>query len=288
MLHGIVALCPRTGSLLWAKAYAPSFGLPRSAGEPAIDSHNLASLVFALQLNATAILVGADEGFSVGPAGGNTGEPALKSVDMGPGLRLIFYKDDKLPGLLLTLSLDPALGEHAQRVLVQSLYNSFAEKFGEQLRSSAGVGSGPSGPVRRLRGATELVQKSLASVSQYLLDDLLQTFSDRGAIIWGHAMQPAAGDLQELCSVSPLEVTEEHIAGSWDPVAGLHDLPSQVQALKAVPIKSAEGQRFEGAVVVEGVDRSGERRGSKRKAPEKLLSKCSKVTNYLPLRMCLC
>ena len=28
MLHGIIAVCPQTGGLLYAKAYAPSFGLP--------------------------------------------------------------------------------------------------------------------------------------------------------------------------------------------------------------------------------------------------------------------
>ena len=58
MLHGVVAVCPRSGSLLFAKAYTASFGLPTPSGGQAMDAHNLASLVFALQLNATSVLDG--------------------------------------------------------------------------------------------------------------------------------------------------------------------------------------------------------------------------------------
>lgn len=277
MLHGIVALCPRAGSLLFARAYAPSFGLPLPSGGQPIDAHNLASLVFALQLNATAVLDGNSEDPTHGSA-----NPALKSIDMGPGLRLVFYQDAKLPGLLLTLSLDPALGDRAQRRLAECICDAFAEAFGEQLRRHAS-GAGAPGPVRRLRGATELVQRCFASVSQFLLQDLMQTFSDTGSIMWGHAMQPETLELEALSIVRPREVSGEHVAG-WNFEMG--GLPSNVQELQILPAAHATG--FDGVSAAgdavgrgRGGDSPGVSSGGKRKAPEKLLSKCSQVPSSL-------
>jgi hypothetical protein len=261
MLHGIVALCPRTGSLLWSKAYASSFGLPPPPGGP-MDAHNLASLVFALQLNAAAAL--SDSADADGGAGAHA--PALRSVDMGPGLRLVFYRDPELPGLMLALSLDPALGSCAERRLAESICTTFAAAFGEQLRRPPGAAAGH---VRRLRGATELVQQALASVSRSLLDELLHTFSDRGVVLWGHAMQPDVADLP----------------ASAQALGDLSELPAPVPGLKAMP---SEGDTLEhrfdavgsAAAHQGGVDSPG--CGSKRKAPEKLLSKCAKVPWLLP------
>ena len=177
MLHGIIAVCPRTGSLLFSKAYAPSFGLPLPAGGQPMDAHNLASLVFALQINATAVLDGSSR--APGHEGSSNGvgehEPVLRSVDMGPGLRLVFYKDVKLPGLLLTLSLDPALGDRAEKLLAESICNSFAVAYGEQLRQRPQSG-GAALPVRRLKSAGKLVRQCLLAVSRLLLHDLMQTF----------------------------------------------------------------------------------------------------------------
>lgn len=257
MLHGIVALCPRTGSLLWSKAYASSFGLPPPPGGKPMDAHNLASLVFALQLNAAAALSdGADAG---GGAGAHA--PALRSVDMGPGLRLVFYRDPELPGLMLALSLDPALGSCAERRLAESICATFAAAFGEQLRRPPGAAAGH---VRRLRGATELVQQALASVSRSLLDELLHTFSDRGVVLWGHAMQPDVADLP----------------ASAQALGDLSELPAPVPGLKAIPSEGdALEHRFDavGSTAAHQGGGNSPGCGSKRKAPEKLLSKCAKV-----------
>ncbi len=269
MLHGIVALCPRTGSLLWSKAYAPSFGLPPPPGGQPIDAHNLASLIFALQLNAAATLSGG--------AGGGAGAPALRSVDMGPGLRLVFYRDPELPGLLLALALDPALGPGAEQRLAESVCAAFATAYGEQLLA-------PAGPVRRLRGATELVQQALASVSRALLDELLHTFSARGVVLWGHAMQPDAADLLALRVVPAAEVPGGPGAAGWQALGDQGGTGGgQLGQEPAMPAAgAARGHRFDGVVVVGspavphgGGDSPG--CGSKRKAPEKLLSTCSKV-----------
>ena len=276
MLHGIVALCPRTGSLLWSKAYAPSFGLPPPPGGQPIDAHNLASLVFALQLNAAAAL---SSGAGDGAGDGAGGAPALRSVDMGPGLRLVFYRDPELPELLLALALDPALGSGAEQRLAESICAAFATAYGEQLRA-------PAGPMRRLRGATELVQQALASVSRALLDELLHTFSDRGVVLWGHAMQPDAADLLALRVVPAAEVPGGPGAAGWQALGGTEGgrLPAPGQEPKAMPAAAgaAPGHRFDGVVAVGspaaphgGGDSPG--CGSKRKAPEKLLSTCSKV-----------
>lgn len=262
MLHGIVALCPRTGSLLWSKAYASSFGLP-PPGVEQLDAHNLASLVFALQLNATAALCdGAD---ADGGAGAHA--PALRSVDMGPGLRLVFYRDPELPGLMLALSLDPALGSCAERHLAESICATFAAAFGEQLRRPPGAAAGH---VRRLRGATELVQQALASVSRALLDELLHTFSDRGVVLWGHAMQPDVADLP--ASVQAL-----------GDLRGL--LPSPVPGMAMPSAGDALEHRFDAVGSTAARQGGGDSPGcgSKRKAPAKLLSKCSKVPFLLPL-----
>ena len=281
MLHGIVALCPRTGSLLYAKAYAPSFGLPLPSGGQHMDSHNFASLLFALQLNADAVLDGNKEDEHSAKAAQNV-EPALKCVDMGPGLRLVFYKDAKLPGLLLTLSLDPALGSRAQRLLAESICNSFADAFGEQLRLQAGsVGAG--GPVRRLRGATDLVQQCLATVSQSLLEAVMQTFAERGAVLWGHAMQPDEKDLETLGVLRPLEVSGKH-GSRWDDLAPEQVSEATMHMQGKLPVVDTCGHAFQngkGAVGIDfthnGVDTPVVKSGAKRKAPEKLLLKCSKV-----------
>lgn len=287
MLHGVVAVCPRSGSLLFAKAYTASFGLPTPSGGQAMDAHNLASLVFALQLNATSVLDGNAEhmGSTVEPVDDRHSrdqhQATLKSVDMGPGLRLVFYKDPTLPGLLLMLSLDPALGERAQGMLAQRICDSFAEAFGEQLRSQADPGAAL-GPVRRLRGASEIVQRCLSSISQILLDDLIQTFAGEGSILWGHAMQADGDDLEMLGLTRPLEVQGAHVGG-WDPLNGSAGRPDHIQELKTRPHAQNLGRNFEGVAAVgeamlrEKGDSPPPHSGYKRKAPEKLLSKCSKA-----------
>jgi len=288
MIHGIVALCPRTGSLLFSRAYAPSFGLPLPSGGQPIDAHNLASLVFALQLNATAVRDGNGEHDANGldgEAGSSSGanDPALKSVDIAPGLRLVFFTDANLPGLLLTLSLDSALGERAQRRLAESICDSFAGAFGEQLRRHAGC-TGVLGPVRRLRGASELVQQCFGSLSQFLLHELMQTFCDTGSILWGHAMQPENSD-DALGIALPRACSAEHVAG-W---------PSHVHELQVLPAVHAHVQThgYDGVAAAgdaighgRGCDNPAESSGSKRKAPEKLLSKCSQVLSPLSILYC--
>ena len=289
MLHGVVAVCPRSGSLLFAKAYAPSFGLPTPSGGQPMDAHNLASLVFALQLNATAVLDGNVE--ESGRAGrsedGRQGcdlhQPALRAVDMGPGRRLVFFTDPTLPGLLLMLSLDPALGERAQGMLAERIRDSFAEAFGEQLRPQPGPGA-PLGPVRRLRGASEIVQRCLSSISRVLLDDLVQTFADKGSILWGHAMQADSDDLEMLNLTGPLEVHGAHLGG-WDSSAvdgSTRQLPV-AEEQKTRPHAEDQGRAFKGLAAVGGaMSREGGGSpqpscGYKRKAPENLLSKCTKA-----------
>jgi hypothetical protein len=54
MLHGIIALCGRSGGLYYSKAYSSNFGLQLQEGAEKTDPHNLSSLLFALQLNAQA------------------------------------------------------------------------------------------------------------------------------------------------------------------------------------------------------------------------------------------
>jgi len=279
MIHGIVALCPRTGSLLFSRAYTPSFGLPLPSGGQPIDAHNLASLVFALQLNATAVRDGNEEHDASGvegEAGSSSGAnvPALKSVDIAPGLRLVFFTDANLPGLLLTLSLDSALGERVQRRLAESICDSFAGAFGEQLRRHAG-GTGVLGPVRRLRGASELVQQCFGSLSQFLLHELMQTFSDMGSILWGHAMQPENPD-EALGIARPRECSAEHAEG-WP--LHVHELQVLPSVHAHVHTHGYDGVAAAGDAIGHGRGggKPAESSGSKRKAPEKLLSKCSQV-----------
>jgi hypothetical protein len=298
MLHGVVAVCPRSGALLFAKAYAPSFGLPTPGGGQPMDAHNLASLVFALQLNATAVLDGNAEPATC--AGGDAAgrhacglqqQPALRAVDMGPGLRLVFFQDPALPNLLLMLSLDPALGDRVQGLLAERICDAFAEAFGEQLGPQAGRGAAP-GPVRRLRGASDIVQRCLASISQALLADLIQTFADKGSILWGHAMQADTDDLEVLGLPQPLEVHGAHLGG-WDleavdGVQGHAGLLPEITGLPAHTAAEAQGQGFAGVAVVGGKTGHEEAGsppagcGYKRKAPEKLLSKCTKARTQPP------
>ena len=264
-------------------------GMQPRGGQP-IDAHNLASLVFALQLNASAVLDGsACSSQAGGPkeeSAPRSEQPALKSVCMGPGMSLVFYTDAKLPGILLAMSLSPGLGERAESFLAESMFGAFAAEFREQLqRQAVGAGAaGPVQPVRRLRGAGKVVQRCLADVSQFLLHELTSTFSGQRDIHWSHAMLLPAHQLEALGIDRPLKVPREQLAG----LGGV--------AMESVPPAPCPAPDFDGLAIASGAHalncrqdsgrgfeeiEDGNRAretGTKRKAPEKFLSRCVPIT----------
>jgi hypothetical protein len=87
-----------------SQAYTKNFGLPRSC---ASDSHNLASLIFALQLNASAVVGQSnDAATNRNQVHGSSDTPSLKQVEMH-GLLVTF---DSSGRLLLALFVSPSLG----------------------------------------------------------------------------------------------------------------------------------------------------------------------------------
>ena len=148
MLHGLLGLCARSGSLLFSKSWTPSFGLDgagvngRGNSAP-IDAINLSSLVFALQINAAAAVedgpVDSSNDTAASLLAVDSQGPVLRSVDMGAGVRIVFHSPPKLPGLLLALfaqASEPMSAAVEQRLL-DDISAALGSKFGAQLASRA-------------------------------------------------------------------------------------------------------------------------------------------------------
>lgn len=142
MLHGVLGLCARSGALLFSKAWTPSFGLGGGKGGigngAPIDAINLSSLVFALQLNAAAAIEDDSDEEDVAVHGAapvlsvDSEGPALRSVDMGAGVRVVFHSPTQLPGVLIALFAPKGEAAAVERRLLEDISGALAAKFAEQ------------------------------------------------------------------------------------------------------------------------------------------------------------
>lgn len=163
MLHGVLALHAKSGGLLFSKAFSPSFGLPEVPDGPPMDPHRLSSLIFALQINATAATVGASEH-----------QPALQSVQFG-SVRTIFHCTKQLPDLLIALFVDKAVHPSAERQLLFTFSNAMSGKYGDELSMQAAQNR-----VRRLKGAAGVLKESVVGHVAWLLRRAMESLAQGG------------------------------------------------------------------------------------------------------------
>jgi len=127
-MDGVLVVTLRGGLLLWHAAYAPNFGLPRPT-----HPMNLASYVFALQSNASAIYDGDDDA-PPAPAAGAAPARCLRYVALGAGPTVDFaeYVDGAGAATLLCAAFTrPGFGSRAQRsALAVDLLARFVARHG--------------------------------------------------------------------------------------------------------------------------------------------------------------
>jgi len=174
MIHGVIGVCSKTGRLLFSKKYSPSYGLPASPETESIDSHKLAALIFAFQLNANACLVQSQ--------GEDSSESApLKFLKFGNKLKIFFQAHPTLRNLVVALFVEEQMQEEPAHALLKNIFLNIDESSS----SKASVANFLSG---KLQGSSEVLKASMKQFAHDVLSQLMLSLNnDKKKLVWGWA-----------------------------------------------------------------------------------------------------
>ncbi|EKX41095.1 hypothetical protein GUITHDRAFT_153922, partial [Guillardia theta CCMP2712] len=187
MIHGIIGVCSKTGKTLFSKKFSHAYGLPSSPESDSIDTHKLAALIFAFQLNAGACLSET--------AGSKSPDPvSLKFLRFGNSMKIFFHCHPDFTNLIVALFVDAQMQEKAAMDLMKVVFLHIQESLPGHLPSGSRFLSG------KLQGAGEIVKSSMVQYAQDLLSQLMESMNhNKKSLSWGWA---SLAD-QELPSCPP-------------------------------------------------------------------------------------